>query len=46
MAKVYFASARVKKWKYSESRPGKLDGSSPSGREGNRINELFQSVMS
>ncbi len=25
MAKVYFASARAKKWKYSESMPGKLE---------------------
>ncbi|MCX8069546.1 MAG: DUF362 domain-containing protein [Thermodesulfovibrionales bacterium] len=25
MAKVYFTSARVKKWKYSESMPGKLE---------------------
>jgi uncharacterized Fe-S center protein len=26
MAKVYFASARAKKWKYEESMPGKLEG--------------------
>ncbi|RJQ39401.1 MAG: DUF362 domain-containing protein [Nitrospiraceae bacterium] len=25
MSKVYFASARIKKWKYSESMPGKLE---------------------
>ncbi|MCL5063054.1 MAG: 4Fe-4S ferredoxin, partial [Nitrospirae bacterium] len=25
MSKVYFASARVKKWKYDESMPGKLE---------------------
>lgn len=25
MSKVYFASSRVKKWKYSDSMPGKLD---------------------
>ncbi|HIJ59401.1 MAG TPA: DUF362 domain-containing protein [Nitrospirae bacterium] len=26
MSKVFFASARVKKWKYSDSMPGKLEG--------------------
>jgi uncharacterized Fe-S center protein len=26
MAKVYFASARAKKWKYEDSMPGKLEG--------------------
>jgi hypothetical protein len=26
MSKVYFASARVSKWKYSDSMPGKLEG--------------------
>ncbi len=26
MSKVYFASARVRKWKYAESMPGKLEG--------------------
>ncbi|OGW29765.1 MAG: 4Fe-4S ferredoxin [Nitrospirae bacterium GWC2_42_7] len=26
MAKVYFASARAKKWKYDDSMPGKLEG--------------------
>ncbi len=25
MSKVYFASARVRKWKYEESMPGKLE---------------------